>query len=867
VNGPGRGAAIDGNIFWDNVAILKNLVPEIELTIDRSIVPPDLVDLGAGNRSEDPRLANPAANDFSLQPGSPALGTGPNGLDMGAVVSAGASISGEPAARTVQDRATLTIGGPGIAFYKYRVNSGPLSEEFPVATPLELTGLADGSYTIDVLGRNEDQDFADLDLAADATVAKTWVVDTSLARVRISEVLARNQIAVEHEGTFPDLIELVNDGGVAVDLTGMSLSDRGDNPTKFVFPAATVIEPGEYLVLYADDATTTSGLHLGFSLDADRGEQLLLLDRPANGGAVLDQVTFGIQPADLSISRVGHDGQWALSQPTLGTANVAQPTGDHATLRINEWLANPETAFTDDFVELYNPDPLPVALGGLWLTDDPVARRDRSEIAPLSFVAGGGFVAWKADGDPEKGANHVDFKLSPIQELIGLSDSDFREIDKIICYAQAADVSQGRRPNGAENIEFFTTPTPGLANPGREGPVLSHPGGEVPAGFELTISAPEEVIYYTTDDSDPQLPDGTINPNAEIFGEILVDIELIRPGGTWKYLDDGSDQMTAWQEPGFDASDWAAGPAVLGYGDNQATIVSYGSDSGNKYITTYFRHDFSVDDTSQLQNLVVELRRDDGAVVYVNGVEALRSNMPQETPIDYLTRAAGTVGGGDESRYFAFDLDPSLLVDGSNVVAVEVHQRSSTSSDVSFDLRLTGQQLSGDSVLTINETTVVKTRSLLGGDDWSELTEALFSVVPSVLPADVNGDGQVNGLDVDPFVATLLGGGYQAAADMNGDGLVNGIDVDPFVAVVVGDGLASTAAVEVAAHDDVAQAVTGEAVATDRALPRRAAAVAVAPHGRSRQIGGERREARVRADRALGETELQAVWSAPNDWA
>ena len=54
---------------------------------------------------------------------------------------------------------------------------------------------------------------------------------------------------------------------------------------------------------------------------------------------------------------------------------------------------------------------------------------------------------------------------------------------------------------------------------------------------------------------------------------------------------------------------------------------------------------------------------------------------------------------------------------------------------------------------------------------------------------DVNLDGLVNGLDVDPFVDRLLNGPYQAEADMNEDDLVNGLDVDPFVATVVGGGL------------------------------------------------------------------------------
>jgi hypothetical protein len=64
-------------------------------------------------------------------------------------------------------------------------------------------------------------------------------------------------------------------------------------------------------------------------------------------------------------------------------------------------------------------------------------------------------------------------------------------------------------------------------------------------------------------------------------------------------------------------------------------------------------------------------------------------------------------------------------------------------------------------------------------------------VTPPIVLGDVNLDGIVNGLDVDPFVDVLLNGPYQAEADMNEDTEVNGLDVDPFVEAVVGGGVAA----------------------------------------------------------------------------
>jgi len=164
---------------------------------------------------------------------------------------------------------------------------------------------------------------------------------------------------------------------------------------------------------------------------------------------------------------------------------------------------------------------------------------------------------------------------------------------------------------------------------------------------------------------------------------------LVATGSVWKYLDDGSDQGTAWYGPDFDDTGWASGPAELGYGDgDEATVVSYGPDSNNKYITTYFRHTFSVSDPSKYQNLILGILRDDGAVVYLNGVEVLRTNMP-EGLVTYTTSALRAVGGSAEDEFHETTIDPSYLVAGTNMLAIEVHQNQPRSSDISFDLYLT----------------------------------------------------------------------------------------------------------------------------------------------------------------------------------
>ncbi len=168
------------------------------------------------------------------------------------------------------------------------------------------------------------------------------------------------------------------------------------------------------------------------------------------------------------------------------------------------------------------------------------------------------------------------------------------------------------------------------------------------------------------------------------------DTTLVPTGATWKYLDNGSDQGTAWRATSFNDSTWPSGPAQLGYGDgDEATTVGFGADANNKFITTYFRRAFSVTNAGLFNGLTLRLMRDDGAVVYLNGVEVWRTNMPTGT-VGSPTPATVAIAGADESTFVQTTISPSLLVTGTNVLAVELHQSGGTSSDISFDLQLIG---------------------------------------------------------------------------------------------------------------------------------------------------------------------------------
>jgi hypothetical protein len=184
----------------------------------------------------------------------------------------------------------------------------------------------------------------------------------------------------------------------------------------------------------------------------------------------------------------------------------------------------------------------------------------------------------------------------------------------------------------------------------------------------------------------------TIDSDSASFsvGFAVVNTNFISAGANWKFLDNGSNPGASWVQPGYDDQAWASGPAQLGYGDNdEATVVGFGPSSSAKFVTTYFRRTFDKPVDWVITNLTFRLVRDDGAVVWLNGREAYRVNMPGGA-IGFNTLASATVDNENEDAFFATTLAITNLNTGANTVAVEIHQRTVGSSDISFDLELSG---------------------------------------------------------------------------------------------------------------------------------------------------------------------------------
>lgn len=157
----------------------------------------------------------------------------------------------------------------------------------------------------------------------------------------------------------------------------------------------------------------------------------------------------------------------------------------------------------------------------------------------------------------------------------------------------------------------------------------------------------------------------------------------------WFYRDLGS-LSDDWVTTPLTDMEWKRGRAPLGYGEESLqTRVAYGKDAQAKHITTYFRAEFQLDRHDDYEAFRLLLRRDDGAVVYINGREVARSALPAG-PVNGETPALESVNALSEQLYYAFEIDPTALRDGPNQIAAEVHQGKPDSSDLIFDLELQG---------------------------------------------------------------------------------------------------------------------------------------------------------------------------------
>ncbi len=235
-------------------------------------------------------------------------------------------------------------------------------------------------------------------------------------------------------------------------------------------------------------------------------------------------------------------------------------------------------ARNSDFIEIYNPNAQPVALGGLFLTDEPIGAPALHRIDELSFVAANGFVSFTADGDDDT-PSHVNFQLPSEVGEIGLFSAILQPIDCVIYGPQQIGVSMGRCPDGGFTNRFMSLPTPGSIN------------------------------------ACPVLP-----PAPQT-------ISLIGYSDVWLYDQNNTDLYAInWTEAGYPDAAWPnSGPgAFANAGISGVTVNTF---INNTTGTVYFRTRFVVPTNANFTSVQLAHFFDDGAVVYVNGQEAYRYNM------------------------------------------------------------------------------------------------------------------------------------------------------------------------------------------------------------------------------------------------
>lgn len=300
----------------------------------------------------------------------------------------------------------------------------------------------------------------------------------------INEFLASNDTgATDEMGEYEDWIEIYNAGTSAVDIGGMWITDNLEELMTSQIPDTnpdiTTIQPGEFLLLWADKQPEQGILHIDDVKLSGDGEQIGLTD--VDGITILDSLTFGPQTTDVSYGR-NPDGSnnWEYfgagytSMPTPGASNGSGES-PQAVLFINEFMASNDFTIVDEFdeaddwIEIYNAGNIAKDIGGMYFSDDPedptnsMIPDDQPEITTIP--PGGYLIIW-ADKQPEQGPLHLaDVKLSGDGEDILMVDADGTTIvDSYTFGAQTTDVSEGRLPDGSDNWQFFTVPTPGASN-------------------------------------------------------------------------------------------------------------------------------------------------------------------------------------------------------------------------------------------------------------------------------------------------------------------------------------------------------------------------------------------------------------------
>ena len=428
-----------------------------------------------------------------------------------------------------------------------------------------------------------------------------------------------------------------------------------------------------------------------------------------------------------------------FADPELGYAKYIDVDSfiDHHIL--NELAKNPDAFWLSGY--MYKPRGGKLAMGPIWDFDRALGFENRSD-NPVGYVSFEGVqLCYNYDWwgrlfeDPDFVQRYIDRRYELRQGPMSLQNMH------AIIDAQAAQLAASQSGNSAwpgqvndlknwvaDRIAWIDDRIDGNVIPGAA--QFSRDSGPIDPGDELTILAPTGTVYYTLDGSDPRMAGGGVSPGAvaiETGGSTtrLLDIDHV-----WSYDQSDTDLPDEWIDTGYPDGDWPTGQGLL-YVEGAAlgpypknTPLTLGP------MTFYFRTHFTFNgDPAGVTELRLGTVLDDGAIIYLNGTELRRVGINLGYEPGHDGNSSRTVGDASYETLQPVQAADFNLVQGDNVLAVEVHQNSSASSDIVWGMELDAVTLGqpGQDAVVLSGNMRVTAR-VQDGPWWSAPTDAVFLV-------------------------------------------------------------------------------------------------------------------------------------------
>jgi len=617
------------------------------------------------------------------------------------------------------------------------------------------------------IGSDDDQDAPEKWRQSNLIDGSPGAEDGALYQVIVNEALSHSDEAI---GEL-DALELYNAGDTTADIGGWYLSDSDWDYKKYQIPAGTTIPAGGYRVLTEADFNTPTNDPDSFAFWS-HGDDVILSRWDGDRLVYIDKEDFGAAPTSVAFGRwVRSDGdaKFVLQSGTntLGGPNAYPYVGS---VILNELMYHATNGGVYDWIELYNrtgsTQPLYNGTNGWRLAGTTYEFPAGTTLAPYEYVlvTRTNETAFRAAYPGVPGGTRFFGPIDGVLENNGES-LELKRPDEL---------EEGHLSWIMEDRVQYNDNSPWPESPDGRGPSLERIAaglyGNDPANWAPSLGA-----------------GGT--PGAANSGM------LVGKTAGWKYYDKGKDLGSAWRAPDYDDSGWKDGNAPLGYPDTNLDIdteMDWGVDPSGKYTTTYFRTCFMLGDApSSISSLTLNIRYDDGYVVWLNGQAVASAGLDPATVTHHTL--ASTSGSG--SSYVQTDITThkSALVYGPgqlNVLAVEIHQNSGSSSDIFMDAELRYQtEAPTDPLIAVSRSSIEVT-CVQGQNAGSETfdvwnsgagtllhqvveSSSLLSVAPTTGTSDGSSDKETHtitfstsGLAVGVYDRTVI-------VEDNGSGAVN----------------------------------------------------------------------------------------------